>query len=221
MKTEDIKDLKELLANIEFANLQIKESASKLEKFKDIEKVVNSANLLDASSLKRQIESINFEKIGSSIFSNVEKSLNSAVSKFENNSDKLLEISENMSEIDVMSDQLTELKKIFSSIKARTFALALLIGAGLGIVGAFGYLQFEKHKIKAEYQAELANQLKDATPIQKLLVGRAFVIDKFTDTNEYKNILIVKASKNKSIKFGKLGNGDIFVAVNDLKGDSK
>jgi prefoldin subunit 5 len=209
------------LANIEFVNLQIKESATKLEKFKDIEKVVEASNLLDASSLKRQIESINFEKIGASIFSNVEKSLNSAVSRFENNSDKLLEISENMSEIDVMSDQLLELKKIFSSIKARTFALALLIGVSLGVAGAYGWLKFEKHKIKAEYQAELANQLKDATPIQKLLVGRAFVIDKFTDTNEYKNILIVKASKNKSIKFGKLSNGDIFVAVNDLKGDKR
>lgn len=217
MKTEDIKDLKELLANIEFANLQIKESATKLEKFKDIEKVVNSANLLDATSLKKQIESINFEKIGASIFSNVEKSLNSAVSKFENNSDKLLEISENMSEIDVMSDQLVELKKIFSSIKARTFALALLIGASLGVAGSYGWLKFEKHKIKAEYQAELANQLKGATPLQKMLIGKAYTIDKFANTDEFKDILIIE--KSKAVKWGELRNGNIFIAFQ--KGDSK
>ena len=63
MKPEDIKDLRELLGNIEFANGLLQQSTQKLEQFKGIEKLVPVIESLKEIDLGKHIEKINQKRL--------------------------------------------------------------------------------------------------------------------------------------------------------------
>ena len=76
MKPEEIKDLRELLGNIEFANAQLQQATQKLEQFQGIEKLVPILQDIKEIDLGKHIEKIDFKKIGDEVFTGVRQSIN-------------------------------------------------------------------------------------------------------------------------------------------------
>lgn len=180
MKPEDIKDLRELLGNIEFANIQLQQATQKLEQFKDIEKLVPVLNSLKEIDLGVHISKINFQTIGEDIFANVRQSINAqntiitnSVQALEKKSKDLNTIVQDLQELDALSESLQLLKKSIKGFNIKMVAGSLILGLGVGTIGGYVYSAYIQPK-----------------PFEKLLGKRAHVIE---ESNGYKDILVITA----------------------------
>ena len=180
MKPEDIKDLRELLGNIEFANGLLQQSTQKLEQFKGIEKLVPVIESLKEIDLGKHIEKINFTKIGEEVFSGVRQSINAqntiitnSVQALEKKSKDLNAIVQDLQELDELSANLRDLKKRIKGFNLKMIVGSLILGLGMGTIGGYVYSAYIQPK-----------------PFEKLLNKRAHVIE---ESNGYKDILVITA----------------------------
>ncbi|MCD8478171.1 MAG: hypothetical protein LRY68_10060 [Sulfurospirillum sp.] len=180
MKPEDIKDLRELLGNIEFANGLLQQSTQKLEQFKGIEKLVPVIESLKEIDLGKHIEKINFTKIGEEVFSGVRQSINAqntiitnSVQALEKKSKDLNAIVQDLQELDELSANLRDLKKRIKGFNLKMIVGSLILGLGMGTIGGYVYSAYIQPK-----------------PFEKLLSKRAHVIE---ESNGYKDILVITA----------------------------
>lgn len=179
MKPEDIKDLRELLGNIEFANGLLQQSTQKLEQFKGIEKLVPVIESLKEIDLGKHIEKINFTTIGEELFSGVRQSINAqntiitnSVQALEKKSKELNTIVQDLQELDELSASLRDLKKRIQGFN-KMIVGSLILGLGMGTIGGYVYRAYIEQK-----------------PFEKLLSKRAHVIE---ESNGYKDILVITA----------------------------
>ena len=180
MKPEDIKDLRELLGNIEFANGLLQQSTQKLEQFKGIEKLVPVIESLKEIDLGKHIEKINFTKIGEEVFASVRQSINAqntiinnSVQALEKKSKDLNAIVQDLQELDELSANLRDLKKRIKGFNLKMIVGSLILGLGMGTIGGYVYSAYIQPK-----------------PFEKLLNKRAHVIE---ESNGYKDILVITA----------------------------
>ena len=180
MKPEDIKDLRELLGNIEFANGLLQQSTQKLEQFKGIEKLVPVIESLKEIDLGVHISKINFQTIGEDIFANVRQSINAqntiitnSVQALEKKSKDLNAIVQDLQELDELSANLRDLKKRIKGFNLKMIVGSLILGLGMGTIGGYVYSAYIQPK-----------------PFEKLLNKRAHVIE---ESNGYKDILVITA----------------------------
>jgi len=180
VKPEDIKDLRELLGNIEFANGLLQQSTQKLEQFKGIEKLVPVIESLKEIDLGKHIEKINFTKIGEEVFSGVRQSINAqntiitnSVQALEKKSKDLNAIVQDLQELDELSANLRDLKKRIKGFNLKMIVGSLILGLGMGTIGGYVYSAYIQPK-----------------PFEKLLNKRAHVIE---ESNGYKDILVITA----------------------------
>ena len=180
MKPEDIKDLRELLGNIEFANGLLQQSTQKLEQFKDIEKLVPVIESLKEIDLGKHIEKINFTKIGEELFASVRQSINAqntiitnSVIMLEKENKNLHAIVQDLQELDALSESLQTLKKSIKGFNIKMIVGSLILGLGMGTIGGYVYSGYIQPK-----------------PFEKLLSKRAHVIE---ESNGYKDILVITA----------------------------
>ena len=180
MKPEDIKDLRELLGTIEFANAQLEQAVQKLSQFTDIEKLIPVLQSLKEIDLGKHIEKINFTKIGEEIFSGVKQSLNSqntiitnSIQALEKKSKDLNDIVQDLQELDELSASLRDLKKRIQGFNIKMIVGSLILGLGMGTIGGYVYSAYIQPK-----------------PFEKLLSKRAHVIE---ESNGYKDILVITA----------------------------
>ncbi len=179
MKPEDIKDLRELLGNIEFANGLLQQSTQKLEQFKGIEKLIPVVESLKEIDLGKHIEKINFTKIGEEVFTGVRQSINAqntiitnSVKALEKENKDLNAIVQDLQELDELSASLRDLKKRIQGFNIKMIIGSLILGLGMGTIGGYVYSAYI-HK-----------------PFEKLLSKRAHVIE---ESNGYKDILVITA----------------------------
>lgn len=179
MKPEDIKDLRELLGNIEFANGLLQQSTQKLEQFKGIEKLVPVIESLKEIDLGKHIEKINFTKIGEDVFAGVKQSINAqntiinnSVQALEKKSKDLNSIVQDLQELDELSASLRDLKKRIQGFN-KMIVGSLILGLGMGTIGGYVYSAYIQPK-----------------PFEKLLNKRAHVME---ESNGYKDILVITA----------------------------
>ena len=118
MKTEEIRDLRELLGTIEFANAQLEQAVQKLSQFQDIEKLVPVLQSLKEINLGKHIEKIDFTKISEEVFASLRQSINAqntiitnSVQALEKKSKELNTIVQDLQELDELSASLRDLKK--------------------------------------------------------------------------------------------------------------
>lgn len=180
MKPEDIKDLRELLGTIEFANAQLEQAVQKLSQFQDIEKLVPVLQSLKEIDLGSYISKINFQKIGEEMFAGVRQSINAqntiitnSVQALEKKSKDLNEIVRDLQELDALSESLQTLKKSIKGFNIKMIAGSLILGLGMGTIGGYVYSTYIQPK-----------------PFEKLLGKRAHVIE---ESNGYKDILVITA----------------------------
>lgn len=180
MKPEDIKDLRELLGTIEFANAQLEQAVQKLSQFTDIEKLIPVLQSLKEIDLGKHIEKINFTKIGEEIFSGVKQSLNNqntiitnSIQALEKKSKDLNDIVQDLQELDELSANLRDLKKRIQGFNLKMIVGSLILGLGMGTTGGYVYSAYIQPK-----------------PFEKLLSKRAHVIE---ESNGYKDILVITA----------------------------
>ena len=180
MKPEDIKDLRELLGNIEFANGLLQQSTQKLEQFKGIEKLVPVIESLKEIDLGVHISKINFQTIGEDIFANVRQSINAqntiitnSVQALEKKSKDLNAIVQDLQELDELSANLRDLKKRIKGFNLKMIVGSLILGLGMGTIGGYVYSAYIQPK-----------------PFEKLLNKRAHVME---ESNGYKDILVITA----------------------------
>lgn len=180
MKPEDIKDLRELLGTIEFANAQLEQAVQKLSQFTDIEKLIPVLQSLKEIDLGKHIEKINFTKIGEEIFSGVKQSLNSqntiitnSIQALEKKSKDLNDIVQDLQELDELSASLRDLKKRIQGFNIKMIVGSLILGLGMGTIGGYVYSAYIQPKT-----------------FEKLLSKRAHVIE---ESNGYKDILVITA----------------------------
>lgn len=212
MKTEDIKDLRELLGNIEFANAQLQQSTQKLEQFKDIEKLVPVLQSLHEIDLGKHIEKINFTKIGEEIFSGVKQSLNSqntiitnSIQALQKKSEDLNSVVGNLQELDEISQTLRDLKSSFKSFNIKATIAGILIGVCLGVAGGYTYFVLKSDQIAKDYNERLKTAIEQSSKLENLLQNKAFIIDEYGD---YKDILVIKTN----FYSGKLKDGNTWIA---------
>ena len=189
MKPEDIKDLRELLGNIEFANGLLQQSTQKLEQFKGIEKLVPVIESLKEIDLGVHISKINFQTIGEDIFANVRQSINAqntiitnSVQALEKKSKDLNAIVQDLQELDELSANLRDLKKRIKGFNLKMIVGSLILGLGMGTIGGYVYSAYIQPK-----------------PFEKLLNKRAHVIE---ESNGYKDILVITAPFVNGIQDG-------------------
>lgn len=180
MKPEDIKDIRELLGNIEFANAQLEQAVQKLEQFKDIGKLVPIIENIKEIDLGKHIEKINFTKIGEDVFAVVKQSINAqntiinnSVQALEKKSKDLNAIVQDLQELDELSASLRDLKKRIQGFNLKMIVGSLILGLGMGTIGGYVYSAYIQPK-----------------PFEKLLNKRAHVIE---ESNGYKDILVITA----------------------------
>jgi len=180
MKTEEIKDLRELLGTIEFANAQLEQAVQKLSQFQDIEKLVPVLQGLKEIDLGSYISKINFQKIGEEMFTGVRQSINAqntiitnSVQALEKKSKDLNAIVQDLQELDALSESLQTLKKSIKGCNIKMVAGSLILGLGMGTIGGYVYSAYIQPK-----------------PFEKLLSKRAHVIE---ESGDYKNILVITA----------------------------
>ncbi|MDD2384570.1 MAG: hypothetical protein PHN18_10310 [Sulfurospirillaceae bacterium] len=178
MKPEDIKDLRELLGNIEFANAELQQATQKLEQFKDIEKLVPVLNSIKEIDLGKHIQKIDFTKIGEEVFQGVRQSINAqntiitnSVQALEKKSKDLNAIVQDLQELDELSISLQTLKKGIQGFNTKMIAGSLILGLGLGTIGGYVYSAYIQPK-----------------PFEKLLSKRAYTVE---ESNGYKDILVI------------------------------
>ena len=179
MKPEEIKDLRELLGNIEFANIQLQQATQKLEQFKDIEKLVPVLNSLKEIDLGVHISKINFQTIGEDIFANVRQSINAqntiitnSVQALEKKSKDLNAIVQDLQELDELSANLRDLKKRIKGFNLKMIVGSLILGLGMGTIGGYVYSAYIQPK-----------------PFEKLLNKRAHIMEE----SNGKDILVITA----------------------------
>lgn len=178
MKPEDIKDLRELLGNIEFANAQLQQATKKLEQFKDIEKLVPVLNSLKEIDLGKHIQKIDFTKIGEEVFQGVRQSINAqntiitnSVQALEKKSKDLHAIVQDLQELDELFISLQNLKKGIQGFNLKMIIGSLIFGLGMGTIGGYVYSTYIQPK-----------------PFEKLLSKRAYTVE---ESNGYKDILVI------------------------------
>ena len=179
MKPEEIKDLRELLGTIEFANAKLEQSVEKLEQFKDIEKLVPILENLREIDLSEHLAKINFAKIGEEVFAGVKQSLNSqntiitnSIQSLQQKSQDLHAITQDLQELDELSRSLDTLKKGIQNFNLKMIAGSLIIGLCIGTIGGYTYSHFIQAK-----------------PFEKLLSKRAYTIEE--TSNGFKDILVI------------------------------
>ena len=180
MKTEEIKDLRELLGTIEFANAQLEQAVQKLSQFQDIEKLVPVLQGLKEIDLGVHISKINFQTIGEDIFANVRQNINAqntiitnSVQALEKKSKDLNAIVQDLQELDALSESLQTLKKSIKGFSIKMVVGSLILGLGMGTIGDYVYSAYIQPK-----------------PFEKLLNKRAHVME---ESNSYKDILVITA----------------------------
>jgi len=180
MKTEEIKDLRELLGTIEFANAKLEQSVEKLEQFKDIEKLVPILENLHGIDLSEHLSKINFAKIGEEVFAGVRQSINAqntiitnSVNALEKKSKDLNILVQDLQELDALSESLQTLKKSINGFDIKMIAGSLILGLGMGTIGGYVYSAYIQPK-----------------PFEKLLSKRAYTIE---ESNGFKDILVITA----------------------------
>ena len=180
MKPEEIKDLRELLGTIEFANAQLEQAVKKLSQFQDIEKLVPVLQNIKEIDLGKHIEKINFAKIGEEVFAGVRQSINAqntiitnSVQALEKKSKELNAIVQDLQELDALSESLQTLKKSIKGFNIKMIAGSLILGLGMGTIGGYVYSTYIQPK-----------------PFEKLLSKRAYTIE---ESNGFKDILVITA----------------------------
>ena len=180
MKPEEIKDLRELLGTIEFANAKLEQSVEKLEQFKDIEKLVPILENLREIDLSEHLAKINFAKIGEEVFAGVKQSLNSqntiitnSIQSLQQKSQDLHAITQDLQELDALSESLQTLKKSIKGFNIKMIVGSLILGLGMGTIGGYVYSTYIQPK-----------------PFEKLLSKRAYTIE---ESNGFKDLLIITA----------------------------
>jgi len=196
MKPEEIKDLRELLGNIEFANIQLQQATQKLEQFKDIEKLVPVLNSLKEIDLGVHISKINFQTIGEDIFANVRQSINAqntiitnSVQALEKKSKDLNAIVQDLQELDELSANLRDLKKRIKGFNLKMIVGSLILGLGMGTIGGYVYSAYIQPK-----------------PFEKLLNKRAHIMEE----SNGKDILVITAP----FQSGNFKDGSAWIAFN-------
>lgn len=180
MKTEEIRDLRELLGTIEFANAQLEQAVQKLSQFQDIEKLVPVLQSLKEINLGKHIEKIDFTKISEEVFASLRQSINAqntiitnSVQALEKKSKELNTIVQDLQELDELSASLRDLKKRIQGFNIKMIVGSLILGLGMGTIGGYVYSAYIQPK-----------------PFEKLLSKRAHVIE---ESNGYKDILVITA----------------------------
>lgn len=180
MKAEEIKDLRELLGTIEFANAQLEQATQKLEQFQEIEKLVPVLQSIKEIDLGKHIEKIDFTKIGEDLFANVKQSINAqntvitnSIQALEKKSKDLNTIVGDLQELNELSTSLQTLKKDIKGFNIRMIVGSLILGLGIGVIGGYVYSAYIQPK-----------------PFEKLLLKRAYTIE---ESNGYKDILVITA----------------------------
>ncbi len=196
MKPEDIKDLRELLGNIEFANGLLQQSTQKLEQFKGIEKLVPVIESLKEIDLGVHISKINFQTIGEDIFANVRQSINAqntiitnSVQALEKKSKDLNAIVQDLQELDELSANLRDLKKRIKGFNLKMIVGSLILGLGMGTIGGYVYSAYIQPK-----------------PFEKLLNKRAHIMEE----SNGKDILVITAP----FQSGNFKDGSAWIAFN-------
>lgn len=195
MKTEEIKDLRELLGTIEFANAQLEQSVQKLEQYKNIEKLLPILESLKEIDLGKHIEKIDFKKIGEELFLGVRQSINAqntiitnSVLALEKKSKDLNAIVQDLQELDELSINLQKLKKSIQGFNLKMIVGSLILGLGMGTIGSYVYSAYIQPK-----------------PFEKLLSKRAYTVE---ESNGFKDILVITSS----FQTGNLKDGSTWIA---------
>lgn len=180
MKPEEIKDLRELLGNIEFANAQLQQATQKLDQFQGIEKLVPILQDIKEIDLGKHIERIDFKKIGDEVFTGVRQSINAqntiitnSIESLQQNSKDLTTLVDNLQELDEITNNLRDLKKGIKGINLKMIVASLFIGVGVGVLSGYVYFSFIK-----------------LYPFQKLLSKRSYIIE---ESNGFRDILVITA----------------------------
>ena len=196
MKTEEIKDLRELLGTIEFANAQLEQAVQKLSQFQDIEKLVPVLQGLKEIDLGSYISKINFQKIGEEMFTGVRQSINAqntiitnSVQALEKKSKDLNAIVQDLQELDELSVSLRDLKKGIQGFN-KMIVGSLILGLGMGTTGSYVYSAYIQPK-----------------PFEKLLSKRAYTAE---ESNGFKDILVITAP----FQSGNFKDGSAWISFN-------
>jgi len=189
MKTEEIKDLRELLGTIEFANAQLEQSVQKLEQYKNIEKLVPILESLKEIDLGKHIEKIDFKKIGEEVFTGVRQSINAqntiitnSVESLQQKSKDLTTLVDDLQELDEITNNLRDLKKGIKGINLKMIVTSLFVGLGVGSLGCYVYFNFIQ-----------------PSPFQKLLSKRSYIIE---ESNGLRDILVITAPFQTGVQNG-------------------